>query len=770
LDIDSSHYKLLDAQLPEVITDRIGGNHLSLEDAVNLCSWLSEAPGGLRDYPFERVAFIGFGEGFVTEKPLPLHTSWVRELKTNLWVPSKHLNTLCRPADILAFDDPARPDAPVADIPGEVVEILLQSGIDFGSALPDAPAIDRLRVQGPNADVDTLLRLTEEAIEEASDDESRRALLLSVLRELELFPRPSLSNTIDRQNRVAYDRLVRTTSRSTLGDWIVAIERFKNDSPERKLLDLVHNFAPLPEATTAEQAMGFLTWVWGSEPEVDRLRGILPRAYQYLRDDLKDDKDFSLKWASFQQEAKVFITPQRKWVRVDGNDQLFFDDLTEGLPDTITANLQLATAGHLGENRAEQLATADFVGLHLVSTRFRILVVPEHEEVVPEHWQTGFAYIQKRLLDRIRVSDRSEGIHTSDVQTYDDRRPLPLSVWKVIRTQVLDNGVNVAANETRAAFLDDAMAVSGRPADFSSDLCTLLCNRWRLRLRRDLADILPKLTVELMSLADKQVVSSWLLDVAELNSNPQVEIRTNEANALSLNGTSSPPSSELKDTIAALGSDSIATAESTLEEDLESEGSISDSDSPPTGYGHTARDREIRLSNLIKRKTELDKQINEMATVGVVPTDLDDALTKGKGEFRSDDNYRLAVIEYERKMNRWAIPKSANEEGHDIDSYTHEEGHPQRQLIRRIEVKGKGVNWSGDEIVEMSDSQFRHALNVKTNENDLPLHSDFDYWLYVVENDGTKLSVLPLRNPARRAARYEFRGASWRNFSDPEND
>jgi hypothetical protein len=390
--------------------------------------------------------------------------------------------------------------------------------------------------------------------------------------------------------------------------------------------------------------------------------------------------------------------------------------------------------------------------------------------VVPEHWQKGFAYVQERLMERIRTKDRSEDIESSDAPANKERQPIQLSRWKTITSHILDNGMIVSTDETRAAFIENTMAVSGLPADFASDLCTLLCNRWRLRLRRDLADILPKLTVDLISLGDPQVVSNWLSGTAESESNLQGQILINHVPDLNASGTSSSLSEELTIVIEENGSKSDQTADPTGEDNLELGGDISSSEAPPIGYGHTARDREIRLSSMIKRRTELDRQIKEMTTIGVVPPDCDAALAKGSGEFRSDDAYRNAVIEYERKMNRWPVAKVANEEGHDIDSYSHEEGHAERRLIRRIEVKGKGVNWTGDEIVEMSDSQFTHALTMKTGENDLPLHPNFDYWLYVVENDGTELNVLPLRNPARRAARYEFRGASWRNFSEPKND
>jgi hypothetical protein len=91
-----------------------------------------------------------------------------------------------------------------------------------------------------------------------------------------------------------------------------------------------------------------------------------------------------------------------------------------------------------------------------------------------------------------------------------------------------------------------------------------------------------------------------------------------------------------------------------------------------------------------------------------------------------------------------------------------------RKLLRRIEVKGKGVSWTNDEIVELSDRQYRDAARGMVEEG-IPLADDFDYWLYVVEDDGTgKLNVLPIRNPAKSAARYEFRAGTWRHLVEAD--
>jgi hypothetical protein len=163
----------------------------------------------------------------------------------------------------------------------------------------------------------------------------------------------------------------------------------------------------------------------------------------------------------------------------------------------------------------------------------------------------------------------------------------------------------------------------------------------------------------------------------------------------------------------------------------------------------------------------IERKINEATALGAFPTASgEESHPTGGREFRSDKKYRQAVLEFEESEGRFPIEKPEDQFGHDIDSFTHEEGQPDRQLIRRIEVKGKGVRWETDQAVEMSDRQFTDAFNRKV-EDSAPVAKDFDYWLYVVEEDGQeKLTVLPIRNPARQAARYELRGGTWRHLAE----
>src|SRR5439155_21983484 len=150
------------------------------------------------------------------------------------------------------------------------------------------------------------------------------------------------------------------------------------------------------------------------------------------------------------------------------------------------------------------------------------------------------------------------------------------------------------------------------------------------------------------------------------------------------------------------------------------------------GGSYTVDDREARIRALIEKKNELERKIDGALATDIAPVEEPEEDKAKTGEFRPDEPYRQAALKYEGDNHRYANPKSATQAGHDIDSYTHPEGHPDRRLIRRIEVKGRSTAWDSNEIVEMSDTQFKDALNLAVPAGER-VDSDFDYWLYVVE-------------------------------------
>ncbi len=102
----------------------------------------------------------------------------------------------------------------------------------------------------------------------------------------------------------------------------------------------------------------------------------------------------------------------------------------------------------------------------------------------------------------------------------------------------------------------------------------------------------------------------------------------------------------------------------------------------------------------MQRQNQIESQLRELTSIGVVPTGLGTEEKPSKREFQSDDRFREVVMDYERKRGRFPRSKEDTQAGHDIDSFDTQEVNLDRKLMRRIEVKGKGVPWKGDQIVE----------------------------------------------------------------------
>ena len=226
LTVDSTHYKVLDAELPLLLSEKLASHAgMTPEDSRSLVTWISESPNMLREYSARKIAYIAYGEGTVTERPLDIDSSWKRDLQERSWAFTVANTGPYPPREVLAEPDPARPDAPVAALPPDFLRLLREVGIDFGSDIPDAPHVLRLRVQGPSAPVEELLRLAKAAATEARSDAGKREYLKETLLATNLFPLPSGRVSPDRLSRVSLDRVVRTErGRSTFGSWLAVAD------------------------------------------------------------------------------------------------------------------------------------------------------------------------------------------------------------------------------------------------------------------------------------------------------------------------------------------------------------------------------------------------------------------------------------------------------------------------------------------------------------------------------------------------------------------
>jgi hypothetical protein len=468
---------------------------------------------------------------------------------------------------------------------------------------------------------------------------------------------------------------------------------------------------------------------------------------------------------SLRTTTVVFTQNKRQWLAASDED-VFFNDLSEAtLPESI--DVSLATPGHLGENRNDQIAVAELLGVKLLSSRFSIETFPSDSYSVPELWQQAFAKVQQELRRRVTTSNVGDDAEQDLV----DLPLFSLTRCDEIYTVVLDNDNEIQRYTQVASLYDGVIYVTGAPGDFAEPVCRILFNQWGLRLRRDLVDLIPKVAIQLSRVDDERF---WVDPNSENQSEPEQGPESREKNQVE---TFDHQQNDQGETNQREKTDSTSDGPEGTEHDG---GGESKNDGPKTsrqdgtperkpGRGHTASDRESIIQTLVQRRNEIERQLRDVTSTGVVPADPESE-TQSKREFQSDDRFREAVMDYERKRGRFPQPKSGTQPGHDIDSFDSEEGNPIRKLARRIEVKGKGVPWKASEIVEQSDRQYLDASKSFV-ESGTAVTSDFDYWLYVVEVDAAgQLNVLPIRNPAKRAAHYEFRAGTWRHMAEVESE
>jgi hypothetical protein len=751
--VTSDDYRILDAHLPETLAQRLEhSDQIDRNTASAIALWITESPAMLKRYSESKLVYIPYGCNFVFEAQIPKDVTWKKMLRDIPWIFSTTGDGPFRPVDILGEADLARADTPVADVPPTLVTALREAGIDFGSKIPNAPAIMRLRAYGASASLTELLTLTEDAIMEAGADSEKKELLIGTLRSIAIFPLPSGRQSLDHRSRLPIDRIVRSErGRSNFNSWLSSIESFPDDSQERQLFELVDPVFPFPTDTTGEQALDFLAWVWRAKPDANSVRALLPLAYQYVLEDLSEDLKSQLE--ALRPTIVVFTQTRRQWMDV-ADENLFLNDLTEAkLPESI--KVSLATPGHLGDNRHDQIELAELLGLKLLSERFSIETFPSDPYGVPDVWRKNFAKIQRELLSRVKATDDDE----IGSERTEDQPEFPMSRSDDIYTVVLDDETEIERYAQLAALMDGVIYVTGTPADFAEPVCQILFNQWGLRLRRDLVDLIPKVAIQISRIDDESYWSA-------------TPVRENESEGLdekeSLPQTNAEKKDEDTEPVARPDSPSVPSGDH-VRDDREFDSS-NQKRRVESGGGHTATDREGIIRALVQKKSEIDRLLREATSTGVLPPNLGVGEKSSKREFESDERFRDAVMDYERNHGRFPQSKMGGQAGHDIDSFHREEGNPNRKLLRRIEVKGKGVPWEGDEIVEQSDRQYRDAWDCVL-EPGVSLAEDCDYWLYVVEDDGTgKLNVLPIRNPAKRAAHYEFRAGTWRHIAEVESE
>jgi hypothetical protein len=567
--------------------------------------------------------------------------------------------------------------------------------------------------------------------------------------------------------RIGAGRLVAKSTRGAdLGGWLLSADSTSQDGvavgSTARILALVASVIEIPQAPSWEQALEFLLWVWRKRPDADLVRRILPRAYRLIAEGLDHDREQT--WHEAREDAFVYVS-SRKWVTVK-SEVLFLDDLGDERLKGLVQNLLLATPGHLGETREERYRISDLLRIKRLSNRFALSLSCEGDQNVPESWADRLTHVMD-LLFAVAQEDETQDCLTT--------RPI-ISYFLKISRELISDGVTRSSWRVYAARDEDRVCISGAPDEFNADLCRVLLQWSGLGNRRDLDELAPALTQLLgwlnrgdrfgPRLAELRAERGLLLGQEEPSESVAVAVTqlSGEApktlNLQTASGIATAP-------VLPLPAPETGRITETRGDQAPPQDQTPELPAPSGGY--TQDDRESRLQNLRKRRSEIETQIKELLGVEPIPENPDDVAGHGdkslRQSFGSDLAYRKAVLDFELDAGRFAEAKDAGQPGFDIDSFDKALDDPTKRLVRRIEVKGHGCDWTNDETVELSDRQFRDALAGKTDA--VQRADDFDYWLYVVERHGDGgLHVLPIRNPARRAAKFEFRAGTWRELAE----
>jgi hypothetical protein len=800
-----------DFLLPESVEGLLEKASVAPEEARDLGKWLSE--GGFLPGSSQRwVAWLPYGTTQWEDKKQLGLSSWVTKLQEGIWVMGRDGKGPYAPEQVLPQHDPARPEAPVADLPQHLVSSLVNAGVGFGTAVEQVPAIRRLRAEGPTAMPARVVELVQAALEQAGASEPTLAELQQAVLETPLFDTSDGNVTPDGLTRVPGKRLVTRAgiggNRSRLAGWVVAIVDYPVDATARRsLAEKAQTLIKLPATTTGEQTLDFLKWVWANQPEeVSRISDALPLAYSYLLEDLPQDGPLCRAFGLALSRATVF-TRSKHWV---GVADAYLDDLPDDLPEKSLppayGNLELATGGHLAHGRVEQAGVAERIGLRLLSRRFQIGVTVEGDKgSVPPAWQS----VVDRLWRLFRLGRAARSGETAR-QIPVEKAPSVFRCSGIIET-IRDNEAahdddRVSSRSPDARFHDGKVWVAGEPEQFTTDLCLVLVER----AGREVPD---RLKIEAGQLLQRigegdgggQRLSQLEREYGESGS------RVPEQGDGDLHGTSQEGSEETSaktgqedplpgglgsagrtsgagrrgvsnaqlDSGGAKGADasSQSPAGCAASERRERTGSqlpvgsdptalpLGRPSSPPTDLGasYTSEDRASRIKY---HRTQAENL--EFAEVNpAIPGVPSEQQSTGTCPPRSDEPFRKAVLAYEQIKGRFPVARDPMQPGHDVDSFSAAEGDEHRSLVRRIEVKGRNRPWTDAEIVVISDRQFKDAL-VRSAGEEEKRSDDFDYWVYVVELGDWGYCVIPLRNPAAALRSFALRADVWRRTAEEE--
>ena len=724
---NNSGYKLLDFDIEPILPDP------SAPDEVKraISSWIEDGFRNLRGKGRRKVSYFFYSS---YNRRGTQSSCWVHKLSKLAWVPCVD-GQLRRPRDVLPARDPVRENAPVAKLSTDLISVLDYEGVKFGTAIPEAPSLQKLLALGNQLDSNELGSLLRQVREELETDEDRDHFN-NALVDLTV---PSVGGKRAPLHRIV--KRIGSQLRGTLGGWLLPLTRIdKALQTELEHPDFPYKF---PETTTGKQALEYIQDVWQraqSSPEglANEVRDVLPTAYTYCLADCEEDVSLAEQWAASVSEAMVFA--DREWIALDNTDDIYFDDLEARrfLPSGV--ELRTVTGGYLGNSTVDQLRTSTALGLQALSSC--IEMDWRHGASVATDWSFRFRLICN-LLRHVRGGEHTtrENEHHSD---------LSIDRVEMLKLAVRVGDTDEESVPVNARLHDGRLTVTGRPVQFGADATKELLRHFSFSQRGELAaDLTGMLGAidrsEDFQLAGQKFMRSFAQDF-ELPTDSQIQLPDEESQPQeAMGGQGTVVADNREDRPALSDKHEMSRVAQTPEH----------SDSPRSRASFT-RDRALsrpralaeELKSSLKGEVVPDNENYDAKELKAPTKDAIEAL---------DEIYRKVAAQYERESGREPELGASNQQGWDLRSVD-----PNTGSERLIEVKGKGCPWINDEVVELSRAQVREAFKA--------LDAAHSWYLYVIErlDDGT-YQVLPILNPIATAADWILNGQSWRMMADPED-
>ena len=679
-------------------------------------------------------------------------STWVEKLCDLPWVPCAD-GELRYPRDVLKEPDPARDDAPCAKLPSQVMAVLEQEGVKFGTTIPEATSLRRLLTVGSKLDAKELAELLSDCRKHAATDTDRQLLAQA----LKGFSLPTTKN-----RRVELDRVVQRVGgrlRGSLGSWIVPL----NQIEETLRVELEQTVFPheFPETTTGEQALDYILDVWSraqSSPErlANEVRDVLPTAYGYILEDVDKDAALLERWKGIVSQAMVFS--EREWIELNDVDNVFFDDIEDRRFFPRQGQFRTVTAGHLGRTRQEQLRTAEAIRLPRLSSVVKMNWIGGDRELpASSAWESRLDLICD-LLRSVKGSEPDESGQS------DAGARVRLFHASELALDVSVGSYPVERVPVHARLHEDILTVAGRPVQFGADAAKELLRQFSFGQRGGLAADLTGMFFAIgngdFGLAAEKFRRSHAPEYdGATREGMETAGSEGESDAVDEDSASSDKPEGSEDgqngerPISGAteqfdrGSSGDETVNGTPEENHDK---LADEHDRPFG-GSYSKDRAMARQNALARelksslKGEIVPDPDEDEQVEAVSTN------GNTGSGLGDEEYRRVVLRYEREAQREAELGDPHQSGWDVRSTD-----PQTGNVRLIEVKGRGRPWDADEVVELSSAQVRKAFEATEH-----------WYLYVVEKiDENSYQVLPIENPARNASKWILCGESWRMVAE----